>query len=286
VIVRVNGRVASSRPIRGRHFSFRLLLPARDIEVGVTTWTRDGRRSSSVVRHVFGLPASSRPRFVAEREDGELQRKLRKLGRDFGGTAGLYVCSLTGGSGAAWNARARFPAASTLKLAIATAVLAGYQGIPPPGSSLHGLLVSMLTYSDNAAANALEIWLAGSTSAGASRVNALMRSIGMTDSEMYGGYEVRTLSGRIPVDVDDQPAFGYGKYTTASDLAKLLRAVWLASGGIGPLRRTQPGFTTADGRYLLWLLAAWWCCTKAVGSTPPATTQGSCSGPAVCSSPV
>jgi len=191
---------------------------------------------------------------VRERNDPTLARKVRALARGFHGTAGFYVCSLTGGSGAAWNARARFSAASTLKLAIATAVLAEYHGIPSPSSSVHELLVSMLDASDNSAANALEIWLGGSTSGGSAHIDSLMRSIGMTDSEMYGGYVVRTLSGLIPARVDEQPGFFEGKYTTASDLARLLRAVWLASGGLGPLRREEPGFTPADGRYLLWLL--------------------------------
>jgi beta-lactamase class A len=142
-----------------------------------------------------------------------------------------------------------------MKLGIAAAVLARHTGVPAPGSQVASLLSSMLTHSDNASANALEVWLGGSTSAGSQRVNELMRSIGMRDSEMYGGYELRTLASRIPVRVEQQPAYGYGKHTTAWDIATLLRAVWLASGGRGPLRAEQPGFSAADGRYLLWLLA-------------------------------
>ena len=38
-------------------------------------------------------------------------------------------------------------------------------------------------------------------------------------------------------------------------MTSLWRALWLASGGIGPLRRSQPGLTPADARYLLWLTA-------------------------------
>jgi hypothetical protein len=38
-------------------------------------------------------------------------------------------------------------------------------------------------------------------------------------------------------------------------MASLWRAIWLASGSRGPLRSAQPGFTPADARYLLWLLA-------------------------------
>jgi hypothetical protein len=192
---------------------------------------------------------------VPARQDPVLARRLRALARGYAGTSGLYVQSLTGGSGAAWNAKARFPAASTLKLAIAAAVLVSHSGIPPPGSRIDALLREMLIPSDDAAANALLVWLDGSTSAGAYRVNGLMRSIGLTDSLMYGGYLVRTVSGRIPVRVDEQPAFGVGKYTTAWDMASLWRAIWLASGGKGQLRTAQPGLTPADARYLLWLLA-------------------------------
>lgn len=255
VVVAANGRKLSSKPLRGRRFSLRVSLPPGDVTVRVTTVARDGRRASRVVDDVFGLPAGSSPRLVRAREDPVLARKLRGVARDYSGTTGYFVQSLTGGSGAAWNAKARFPAASTLKLAIAMTVLARHSGIPSPGSRVDALLREMLIPSDDAAANSLLVWIAGSTSAGAYRVNDLMRSIGLTDSLMYGGYEVRTLAGRIPRRVDQQPAFGVGKYTSASDMTSLWRAIWLASGGKGPLRSSQPGLTAADARYLLWLTA-------------------------------
>jgi beta-lactamase class A len=255
VIVSANGRRLASKPFRGRRLSLRVSLPSGELSVRVTTVARDGRRSSRVVEEVFGLPAGSRPRVVSSRQDPVLARKLRAVTRDYPGTAGVYVQSLTGGTGGAWNAKAQFPAASTLKLAIAAAVLARHSGVPAPGSSVDGLMRSMITRSDNAAANALEVWLAGSTSAGSHQINSLLRSIGLVDSEMYGGYELRALASGIPVRVEQQPAFGFGKHTSAFDMAALLRAVWLASGSLGPLRRAQPGFTAADGRYLLWLLA-------------------------------
>jgi len=292
VFVAANGRVLASKPLRGRRFSLRVVLPLGDLRVRVTTVAGDGRRSSRTVRQVYGLPAAARPRFVRSRQDPVLARRLRALVRNYNGTAGFYVQSLTGeGSGAAWNAKAHFPAASTLKLAIAAAVLARHSGIPPPGSYVGGLLREMITVSDDAAANALEVWLAGSTYAGSQQVNSLMRSIGLVDSIMYGGYEttgakrsaaaakrtplgifarpksaradfgraraseVRSLSGPIPVGVDESPAFGVGKYTTAWDMASLWRALWLASGSRGPLRVAQPGITPVEARHLLWLTA-------------------------------
>jgi hypothetical protein len=57
------------------------------------------------------------------------------------------------------------------------------------------------------------------------------------------------------VRVEEQPSWGYGKRTTAYDLAGLARAVWLAGAGKGPLLRTQPRFTPSDARYLVYLLA-------------------------------
>jgi Beta-lactamase enzyme family len=255
VIVHANRKQLAARRLAGRRFTLRVTLPRGDVTVRVTTIARNGKRSSAHVHDVFGLPAGSRPRLVDSRADAVLERKLTRLARDYAGTAGYYVQSLTGGSGAAWNAKARFPAASTLKLAIAATVLAEHRGIPPPGSRIDALLRELIIPSDDSAANSLLVWLDGSTSAGAYRVNALMRSIGLTDSLMYGGYATRTLSSRIPLRVDEQPSFGVGKYTTARDMTSLWRALWLASAGRGPLRSSQPGLTPADARYLLWLTA-------------------------------
>jgi hypothetical protein len=254
VVVSARGRMLASKPLRGRHFSLRVDLPAGDVVVRVTTLGTGGRRSAAVVRDVLGLPRAARPRGVAAREDGALERRVRRLARGFSGVSGIYVQSLTGGPGAAWNAKARFPAASTLKVAIAVTVLSASSGVPAPGSSLDDLLRQMITYSNNASANALEVWLGGSTSGGGARVDALLRTIGLHDTIMYGGYELGTYARSIPLRVDEQPSFGVGKYTTAWDLARLFRAIWLASGGQGPLRTTHSGVTSADARYLLWLL--------------------------------
>ena len=256
VLVHANGSRLAARTVAGRRFTLRVTLPRGDVTVRVTTVGRAGSRSSTSVRNVFALPPGSRPRVVRSRLDRMLATKLTRMARGYRGTAGYYVQSLTGGAGAAWNADARFPAASTLKLAIAATVLARHSGIPPPGSYVDGLLRELIIPSDDAAANSLLVWIAGSTSSGAYRVNDLMRSIGLSDSLMYGGYQVmRALSGPIPRRVDEAPLFGVGKYTTASDMTSLWRALWLASAGAGPLRAAQPGLMPADARYLLWLTA-------------------------------
>ena len=64
-----------------------------------------------------------------------------------------------------------------------------------------------------------------------------------------------SFSDPIPLRADDQPSFRRGKYTSARDLAGLLRAIWLASRGLGPLHAREPLFSAGDARHLLYLLA-------------------------------
>ena len=101
----------------------------------------------------------------------------------------------------------------------------------------------MLVSSDNGAANELEHWLGGSY-----RVDETIRALGLTNTVMYGGYETdRRPQGAggvpIPIRTEEQPSFPIGKYTTAWDLARLLREVWLAAG----TRSSFPGVVTAPG---------------------------------------
>src|SRR5438093_5781872 len=249
IVVRVDGHVVADRRLRGTRFSLHVDLPPRDVAGGVTA-VEAGRSSSSLVRPVFGLPRASEPRRRLGHADGALQRRVTTLGRSYSGTAGVYVQNLTTGAGAAWNAQARFPAASTLKLAIALAVLRASPTTPEPGSWLDARLRAMLVSSDNDAANELEHWLGGSY-----RVDETIRELGLTNTIMYGGYESeRRPQGAVPIPIrtEEQPSFPIGKYTTAWDLARLLREVWLAAG----TRSSFPGVVTApDARYVLFLLA-------------------------------
>lgn len=255
VIVRIGERILADRPLRGTSFSLRVPMPTMAFRLRVTAVDGRGRRSSSVVSSVYGLPPGSEPRLRSATLDPALASTVRSLVRRHGGTTGVYVQDLRTGRGAAWNAAARFPAASTLKLAIAVTVMRSLDGKPADRTRLAGLLGKMLVSSDNAAANELEVWLAGSTSAGSDRVNDTMRALGLSNSLMYGGYETRrpAAGAPIPIRVESQPSFGVGKYTTAWDLARLARAVYLAAAGRGQLLAL--GVNGSEARYLLWLLA-------------------------------
>jgi len=255
IVVSVGGRVVAEKRLHGRRFSLTLALPPRDVTVRVTAIRGDGVRASTTVGPVFGLPPAAAPAVSLAAEDAALSRRVRGLARSFPGIAAVYVQDLRTGRGAAWNALARFPAASTLKLAIGVEVLRALPGAP--AARVARLLRAMLADSDNEAANELETWLGGSTSGGSGRVNATMRALGLLDSDMYGGYVLGTSAGPspIPLRVEQAPAFGRGKYTTAFDLARLVRLLHLAAGGRGALVHSLRGFSPADARRLLYLLA-------------------------------
>ena len=254
VVVSIGGRRIAEGPVEGRRFSVEVALPRHDVRVRVTAIDAHGRRASSTVGPVFGLPASARPSGYLGRLDPGLQRRLRLVASSFPGIAAFYVQDLRTGVGAAWNARARFPAASTLKLAIALAALERVHGPPARRSRLARLIRAMLVSSSNRAANELEATIGGSVSAGSGLVDATMRSLGLTGTEMYGGYVIGTAAGRtpIPLRVDEQPRWGVGKYTTPYDLARLLALVHLATDGHGLLVRL--GVSPAEARWLLYLL--------------------------------
>ena len=252
IIVRIGERILADRPLRGRTFSLTVPLPRAPVALRVTAVDGSGRRASREVR-TFGLPPAARPGLRAPSLDPVLDRTVKSLVRRYGGTSAVYVQDLRTGRGAAWNARARFPAASTLKLAIAVTVMRSLAGKPGEGSRLELLLRDMLVRSDNDAANSLEVWLGGSTLRGSDRVNETMQALGLTDSLMYGGYESQrhpSAGTPIPIRVESQPSWGIGKYTTAWDLARLARSLYLAAHGKGPLLRL--GVSGPEARYLLW----------------------------------
>lgn len=263
VVVRIDGQIVAREPLKSRRFAIDVQLPPRELRLRVDTVDLRGRRASRTVSHVFGLPRAARPRLRVPHLDSALQSDIRRLAAGFAGTPAIYVEHLTSGAAAAWNARATFPAASTLKLAIAVTTLSRIHGPPARGSGLDGLISRMLTASDNESANRLLVMLGGSTSGGGRLVNDTMRSIGLERTEMYGGYILGTslmptresAARGVPLTVVSQPGWGVGKATTALDLAELHRAIWLGTAGLGPLGRPRSGVSAAEARYLLYVLA-------------------------------
>ncbi|MCY4087729.1 MAG: serine hydrolase [Actinomycetia bacterium] len=146
------------------------------------------------------------------------------------------------------------------------------RGPPSTGSRADVLLQHALIHSGHCTANDLAVLIAGSTTVAATRINATMRRLGLTDTPMYGGYLVESERRRsisvplpapierelIPKLVNSQPSFGPRKYTTAADLTQLFRELYLGANGRGPLIPELGGeVTPAESRYLLYLLAHW-----------------------------
>src|SRR5262245_46987320 len=185
--VRVDGRLVATKIVRRPRFALVVSLPSRDVTIRVSAIDRRGRHASTLVGPVFGLPRGAAPYSgpipaLRGYEDAALARTVRSLGRRFPGVCGPLVQGLRTGAGAAWNAGARFPAASTLKLAIAVELMRELRGVPPDGSRLAAFLWRMLVYSDDRSANELLEVLGGSTSGGSARVNLMMRALGLADS--------------------------------------------------------------------------------------------------------
>jgi hypothetical protein len=155
IVVRAGPRLLADRRLRGRHFTVRVDLPLRETTVAVTAIDARGRRATARVAHVLGLSRAASPVVRATHDDAHLQTQVTRLAAGYPGTASVYVASLTTGGGAAWNARAQLPAASTLKLGIAVAALGRADGIPAPGSFVDRVLRRMLVVSENDAANEL-----------------------------------------------------------------------------------------------------------------------------------
>ncbi|MFL5931462.1 MAG: serine hydrolase, partial [Gaiellaceae bacterium] len=174
IVVSLGRRVLADKRVGGRSFDLAVDLPSRDVTIRITAIDEDGRRRTTVIGPVFGLPRAARPRAPPRRGrvDGALARAVAGFSRDFAGASGVYVEDLLSGRRAEVSSRVEFPAASTLKVAIAVEVLRALRGKPTPGSRLDRTMRAAIIPSSDRAANELLVWLGGSTSGGAARVNA------------------------------------------------------------------------------------------------------------------
>ena len=126
VVVSVDGRVVARKDVGRTRFDFAVLLPARDVRLTIRA-VDERARGLDDDRSRLLAPSDRRAARAAkkERRGSSLARTIRSLARAFPGICGVYVQDLRTGAGAAWNAGARFPAASTVKVAIAIEVLPG-----------------------------------------------------------------------------------------------------------------------------------------------------------------
>jgi hypothetical protein len=232
-------------------------LPPRDLTLTVEALHGARVLARATVDHVFGLPAAAAEVAPARSIDAPLQRSVATLAARTGVTSAAWIRNLADGSSAAYNAGARFPAASTIKLAILLSVFA-HDSDDPLRSPSWSLERSLVLDSSNLAANEL-LPRAG----GPAAVDAVAKALGATATLTCCGYllepgEGGSAPGRLqrtplpPSTVVDQPTFPCCKYTTAHDLGTLLVSLTLAASGHGPGLRL--GITAREARVALWLL--------------------------------
>ena len=235
--VRVDGRAV--RGIRVRRAPARLAVP---LPVGLHEVRFRARGGGGVrwsaARSIWVLPRSAqRSKGIGGRVDARLQRDVDAIIRRFPAIGGVYVQHLVTGCGAAANAGAKFPAASTLKAAILLA--AERRGAARPSA---GLLDQMIVDSSDRAANqVLGILGGGSPMVGAGRVTDTLRAMGLRDSLVRRPYIIDAALHRrapeIPVRTTAQPALFTNFITTPYELARIMVAVHRGMRGAGPLPR-------------------------------------------------
>jgi beta-lactamase class A len=173
--------------------------------------------------HVWLLPSSADGSIREATLDAGLQARIRAEASRFSGKAGIWVQNLATGEAASWNAGARFPAASTVKLGVLVAALAR-MGPQPERSAIFHDVRALATWSSNLASNRLLTKIGG-----AGVVYSTLRRMGATSSTFTGPYRVATA---VPdVDAPAPPPRVSARVTTAYDLATVMRTIHAAALG-------------------------------------------------------
>jgi D-alanyl-D-alanine carboxypeptidase (penicillin-binding protein 5/6)/beta-lactamase class A len=211
------------------------------------------------------LPPSARragriPGFVDRRLQGDVDR----LAAGLPAVSGVYVQHLITGCGAARNADAQFPAASTLKAAILVdAVRRGR------GRDLGSLLDRMVIDSDDRAANDVLAALGGgSGTLGAARVTETLHALGLSRSLVRRPYIIEDARRPLPIETSAAPALHTNFITTPYELARLMVAVHRGAVGRAGVAKIGIGARVARAELLARLLDVR-DATKIVAGLPP-----------------
>jgi beta-lactamase class A len=217
----------SARPMRG--------------DLSVTFFTASGAPAGHATsRAVWLLPRSgavAAPTVAGNRSsDSALSRALSS----FDGIAAVSSIDLVSGERRGWNDTARFPAASSVKLAVLTASLKRFGPRPEEHPSFADIR-ALTGWSSNLAANRLMAQLGG-----ADAVQRELLRLGARSSTYPGSYIAGTAAPREP------PAISR-RVTTARDLSAVLARLQRAVLGQSRARASS-GLTTHEARVALGLL--------------------------------
>jgi hypothetical protein len=250
-----NGRVVSeSRAKRG---SFTTSLDAAPGRYSLKIrFLANGRElGTAVSRDVWLLPPSAVARGTKSTRDRQQASKLASVANRFSGQSGIWLQKLGTGAYAGWNEDARFPAASTVKLAVLIAALDRF-GPRPERSRVAYDLRTLAAWSSNLAANRLVDELGGSEVAGSRIAQAVLRRLGANSSTYTGDYRVGTSLGAGPTaNAPDPPPLVSQRVTTARDLGRILEQLHGAAFGDRAARKST-GLSRHEAQVGLTLLLA------------------------------
>ena len=236
------GRPPVRAAVRAGWLRTRVSSPPRQGELAVTFLAADGAvLGRSLSRAVWLLPRSASAAPGSVRDDAPLTRRLALAASSFPGISAVFTRDLVTGDEAAWNAEARFPAASTVKLGVLAAALRRFGPRPEQHASFYDLQ-ALAGWSSNLAANRLAAQIGGAATA-----EAQLRRLGAVASTYRGNYLVGTaLVPRSPPPIS-------AVVTTARDLAAALTTLQRAAIG-EPGARAASGLSVHEARVALGLL--------------------------------
>jgi hypothetical protein len=201
-----------------------------DIELRFRAGTRQVARART--EDAWLLPLNANEYVPAEDSDTRLAARLRAVAQRFGGYSAIYVHDLASGRIAGWNEDARFPAASTVKIAVLIAALQRF-GPRPERSSVAYDLRTLAGWSSNLSANRLLRQLGGSEAGGSAIAQQMLARLGATSSTYTGDYRVGTSHTRPKGrrGTPNPPPVVSQRVTTARDLGRMLALLHGAAVG-------------------------------------------------------
>ena len=245
----VDGKASQSgRPVNNT-VRFLAQQPPGLYDLKVCFGAAHAKGSCSSSNGVWLLPTAAQMAAPEAQRSSRLSAQLSSLGRQFSGYSAYWVHDLRTGQTAGWNSDARFPAASTIKLAVFAAALKRW-GPRPERSPIAHDLKALSGWSSNLATNRLLLKLGGSQTGGARIAQAYLGQIGARRSVFTGGYIVGTkrVTPRQSGDViEEPPLYGTGHITTAHDLARILYLLHATAIG-RPLAIRRSGLTVHEAR--------------------------------------
>jgi len=185
----------------------------------------------------------------------DLERTLDTQTMDFPGFAAVYVHDLRHDDEASVDSDVSFSGMSTLKVAIAAAVMrklpGGIKADDPVSYEVGQWIDYALGESNNYAANLLLRYIGGGdVNAGTRVFTEFMRSIGMESTYMQSGYDAQTQFTEIPTPGNTQTEWDADPdsnlQSTPREMGRILSAIYECSEGRGILVETYPDEITPD----------------------------------------